>query len=59
MHTTGTIKRDRVPDTFTARHLRTPKQQNTVDSLVEFAEDEDYGVELHRRRRFLTEYTVI
>lgn len=57
--TSGVLRRDRVKDTFAARDLRTPKQQNPVDSLGEFAEEEEYAVELHRRRKDKVEYTVI
>lgn len=57
--TLGAVRRDRGTDTFAARDLKTPKQQNPVDSLGEFAEEEEYGVELHRRRRDKVEYTVI
>lgn len=57
--TSGVLRRDRALDTFAARDLKTPKQQNPVDSLGEFAEKEEYGVELHRRRRKKVEYTVI
>lgn len=57
--TSGVLRRDRVTDTFAARDLKTPKQQNPVDSLAGFAEEEEYGVELHRRRKGKVEYTVI
>lgn len=53
------IRRDRTDDTFAARNLKTPKQRNPVDSLGEFAENEEYGVELHWRRRGRMEYMVI
>ena len=59
MSTAKSFRRDRVPDTFAARQLKTPRQQKTVDSLGEFAENEVYGVELNRKRRKRTQYLII
>lgn len=42
-----------------ARDLKTPRQQKPVDSLREYAENEKYGVELHRHRWKKVNYTII
>lgn len=55
----GLLRRERVIDTFAARDLKTPRQQNPVDILSEYVENEKYGVELHRRKRKKVNYTVL
>lgn len=55
----GLLNKDRIIDTFAARDIKCPKQQNPVDSLSEYSAHEEYGVELHRRRRKRTEYIIL
>lgn len=55
----GLLKRERIIDTFAARDLKMPDQQNPVDTLSEYSAKEKYGVELHKRRRKKENYTII
>lgn len=56
-HYSGIIEhRDFHDDTFSARFIKTPYASNDVDDLGIFAEDVEYGVEMHRRRRMEIHY---
>lgn len=45
------VKKERIIDTFPARHLKKPDDQNPMDSLSEYSLGKGYGLELRRRRR--------
>lgn len=55
----GLLNKERIIDTFAARDLKMPEQQNPVDSLSEYSAKNKYGVELHRRRRNKKNYIII
>lgn len=55
----GLLNKEHIIDTFAARDIKCPRQQNPVDSLSEYSAHEEYGVELHRRRRKRTEYIIL
>lgn len=55
----GLLDKERIIDTFAARDIKCPRQQNPVDSLSEYSAHEEYGVELHKRRRKRTEYIIL
>ena len=45
------LEKQRVIDTFPARHVKKPDGQNPLDSLGEYSLRQGYGLELRRRRR--------
>ena len=45
------MKHNRIIDTFPARHLNMPNNQNPLDSLSEYSLKKGYGLNLRRRRR--------
>ncbi len=53
------LKKKRIIDTFAARDLQMPDEQNSVDSLSEYSLRKGYGLELRRRRRKRKKSTVI
>lgn len=55
----GLLSKERVIDTFPARDIKCPEQQNPVDSLSEYSAHMKYGVELHKRRSWKTKYTIL
>ena len=42
------LKKKRIIDTFAARDLQMPDEQNSVDSLSEYSLRKGYGLELRR-----------
>lgn len=41
----------RIIDTFPARHLKGPDNQDSFDSLSEYSLRKNYGLELRKRRK--------
>ncbi len=56
---TGSLKKNRIIDTFAARNLQMPDGQNPMDSLSEYSLKNGYGLELRRRRRKKKKQTII
>lgn len=45
------LEKQRVIDTFPARHIKKPDGQNPLNSLSEYSLRQGYGLELRRLRR--------
>lgn len=48
---TELLRKKRTIDTFAARDLHMPDEQNLIDSLSEYSLRRGYGLELRKRRR--------